>query len=156
MTREDWNPRTRHQPQGGLVFAGVLLLLVGAWQVFIGYAVASGEAFVFSGGGYWYRADNTGWGWVNLIIGIAAIAIGLGLVGATRRLRRLRTKTTLTLLVAVVSAMNQFFLAPQYPLWATLVIAIDVFVIWAVTTQARPVEDESGDDGIVRLDPGGR
>ena len=34
--------------------------------------------------------------------------------------------------------MNQFFLAPQYPLWASLVIAVDVFVIWALTTRARP------------------
>ncbi|NUQ89269.1 MAG: hypothetical protein HOQ43_12495 [Glycomyces artemisiae] len=133
MTDKDWAPRRRG---GGSRFAGVLLLLVGAWQVFIGYAVASGDAYVFTGGGYWYRADNAGWGWVNLAIGLAAIAIGFVQLGRvrSRRLERLRGTGYAGLLVAVVSAMNQFFLAPQYPLWATLVIAVDVFVIWALTT----------------------
>ncbi|MEU5872261.1 hypothetical protein AB0A73_11980 [Glycomyces sp. NPDC047369] len=133
MTDKDWAPRRRG---AGSRFAGVLLLLVGAWQVFIGYAVASGDAYVFTGGGYWYRADNTGWGWVNLAIGLAAIAIGFVQLGRvrSRRLERLRGGGYAGLLVAVVSAMNQFFLAPQYPLWATLVIAVDVFVIWALTT----------------------
>ncbi|MFB9658878.1 hypothetical protein ACFQS3_21820 [Glycomyces mayteni] len=133
MTDKDWAPR---RGGGGSGFAGVLLLLVGAWQVFIGYAVASGDAYVFTGGGYWYRADNTGWGWVNLAIGLAAIAIGFVQLARvrSRRLERLRRGGYAGLLVAVVSAMNQFFLAPQYPLWATLVIAVDVFVIWALTT----------------------
>ena len=136
-----------------MVFAGVLLLLVGAWQVFIGYAIAGGDEFVFTGGGYWYRADNTGWGWINLAVGVAGIALGLALVGATKRLRRLRAKATLALFVAVVSAMNQFFLAPEYPLWSMLVIAADVFVIWAVTTQTGAADEPETNDGIVRLHP---
>ncbi|RRR99768.1 DUF7144 family membrane protein [Glycomyces terrestris] len=133
MTEEDWHPRRRGT---GSPLAGILLLLVGAWQVFIGYAVASGDSYLFAGGGYWYRADNTGWGWVNLAIGLAAIGIGFLQLGAVRprRLERLRRGGYAGLLVAVVSAMNQFFLAPQYPLWATLVIAVDVFVIWALAT----------------------
>jgi len=142
MTQEDWNPR--RGPEGS-PFAGVLLLLVGAWQVFIGYVVASGAAFVFTGGGYWYRADNTGWGWVNLVIGLAAIVVGLAQLGPGRRLALLRRSASPALLVAVVSAMNQFFLAPQYPLWASLVIAVDVFVIWALTTRTRTGGEEQTD-----------
>ena len=142
MAREDWDPRRR---EGGSAFAGVLLLLVGAWQLFIGYAVAGGEAFVFTGGGYWYRADNTGWGWVNIVIGLAAIVIGLGQLGMGLRLTRWGANPSPALLVAVVSAMNQFFLAPQYPLWSSLVIAVDVFVIWELTTRARLGSDEESD-----------
>ncbi len=41
--------------------------------------------------------------------------------------------------------MNQFFLAPQYPLWSSLVIAVDVFVIWELTTRARLGSDEESD-----------
>lgn len=141
MTQEDWDPR---RVEGGSAFAGVLLLLVGAWQVFIGCAVVGGDAFAYTGGGYWYRADNTGWGWVNLGIGLAAVVVGLGQLGLGRRLTRLAVRPFPALLVAVVSAMNQFFLAPQYPLWASLVIAVDVFVIWALTTRVRP-DDEACD-----------
>ncbi|WP_194202057.1 DUF7144 family membrane protein [Glycomyces albidus] len=131
MTREDWAPRRR---ASGSPAAGVLLLLAGAWQVAIGYAAAAGVAFAVTG--YWYRADNPGWGWVNVAIGLAAIGTGVVQVGAvrSRRLGRLRGAAYAGLVVAVVSAMHQCFLAAQYPLWATVVIAIDVFVIWALTT----------------------
>jgi hypothetical protein len=142
MSEEDWHPRRR---PAGSVLAGVLLLLVGAWQVFVGYAVAGGETYLFTGGGYWYRADNTGWGWVNIAIGLAAIVIGLAQLGSGRRLARLRTSPAPGLLVAVVSALNQFFLAPQFPVWATLVIAVDVFVIWDLATRVRTGEDDEPD-----------
>ncbi|WP_205324435.1 hypothetical protein [Glycomyces sp. YM15] len=137
MTREDWLPRPS---AGGSALAGVLLLVMGAWQLFIGYAVAVGGVSVFTGGGYWYRGDSTGWGWVNLVIGLAAFVIGLGQLGAWRRLTRWGAHPVPALAVASVSAVNQVLLAPQYPLWAGLAIAVDVFVIWALATRARPAE----------------
>jgi hypothetical protein len=79
---------------------------------------------------------------VNLGIGSAAVVVGFGQLGVGRRLTRLGTSTSPALLVAVVSALNQFFLAPQYPLWASLVIAVDVFAIWALTTRARPGDED--------------
>ncbi|MEU6860823.1 hypothetical protein AB0B28_18345 [Glycomyces sp. NPDC046736] len=139
MSDQDWDPRRR---PAGSVLAGVLLLLAGAWQVFVGYAVAGGETYLFTGGGYWYRADNTGWGWVNIAIGVAAIVIGLAQLGSGRRMERLRRTAAPGLLVAVLSALNQFFLAPQFPLWATLVIAVDVIVIWELATRVRTEDDE--------------
>jgi hypothetical protein len=69
--------------------------------------------------------------------------VGLGQFGLGRRLTRLATSPSPALLVAVVSGMNQFFLAPQYPLWAALVVALDVFVIWGLTTRARPADEAS-------------
>lgn len=139
MAREVW-PRRRST--GGSALAGVLLLLMGAWQVAIGYAVAGGGVFVFTGGGYWYRGDHAGWGWVNLAIGVAAIVIGLGQLGLWRSLGwrgppRWGTHPVPAMVVAAVSAVNQFLLAPQYPLWTSMVIAVDVFVIWGLATRTR-------------------
>ncbi|MDN3243620.1 DUF7144 family membrane protein [Glycomyces tritici] len=134
MTREDWLPR---RSAGGSVPAGVLLLLMGAWQVAIGYAVAGGDVFVFTGGGYWYRGDNTGWGWVNLAIGLAAIVFGLGQLGVWSRFARWGAHPVPAMVVAAVSAVNQVLLAPQYPLWTSIVIALDVFVIWGLATRTR-------------------
>ena len=139
MTREDWDPR---RSEGGSAFAGVLLLLVGVWQVVIGYGIVAGGAFVFTGGGYWYRADDVWWGWVNLVIGAAAVVAGLGQLGLGRRLTRLAVSPTPALAVAVVSALNQFLLAPQYPLWASLAIAVDVFAIWVLATRVRQGDGE--------------
>lgn len=134
MTREDWLPR---RSAGGSVLAGVLLLLMGVWQVVIGYAVAGGDAFVFTGGGYWYQGDNTGWGAVNLVIGLAAIVVGLGQLRVWRRVARWGTHPVPALVIAAVSAINQVLLAPQYPLWSSVMIALDVIVIWVLATRSR-------------------
>lgn len=184
MTREDWDP---HRRPRGSAYISVLLFIVGAAQVFIGYAATSGAVFVFAGGGYWYRADNVGWGWVNLAVGLAAVVIGLGrfrrarsgcpasisasadsaaysggeYAGADRgrfgrvrlgrrdQFERLRRRATPALVVAAVSAMSQIFLAPQYPIFATLVITVDVLLVWALATTSRP-GGAGGPDRITR------
>jgi len=35
--------------------------------------------------------------------------------------------------LAMLSALANFFFIPYYPVWAVLVIALDVWVIWALT-----------------------
>jgi hypothetical protein len=39
--------------------------------------------------------------------------------------------------VAVLSAIAAFLWLPYYPFWALLIIALDVFVIWAITAHGR-------------------
>jgi hypothetical protein len=46
------------------------------------------------------------------------------------------------LVLAVLSAVANFFFIPYYPFWSILVIALDVWVIWALT---RP--------GVLRTKP---
>jgi hypothetical protein len=36
--------------------------------------------------------------------------------------------------VAVISAVANFMFIPYYPIWAVLLIALDIFVIWAIAT----------------------
>jgi hypothetical protein len=79
---------------------------------------------------------------VNLAIGLAAIVVGLGQLGAWRRLTRWGAHPAPALAVAALSAVNQALLAPQYPLWAAVVIAVDVFVIWELATRARGTESD--------------
>ncbi len=131
----------------------MLLLLTGAWQVLIGYSIATGEAAAFSGDGYWHRADGPGWGWLNLLLGLAAIVLAVVMTASGRGDRRRRAGALLACGVAAVSAIGQFFLAPQYPLWSTLAIAADVLVIWvlAIRIEAGPEADER--DRISRLGP---
>jgi hypothetical protein len=35
---------------------------------------------------------------------------------------------------AIISAIENFFFLPYYPLWSIVVIALDVFVIWALAS----------------------
>jgi len=36
--------------------------------------------------------------------------------------------------IALLSAIANFFFIPVYPVWAVLIIALDVVVIWALAT----------------------
>ena len=37
------------------------------------------------------------------------------------------------IVVAVLSAVANFFFIPYYPIWALLLIGLNVWIIWAVT-----------------------
>ena len=37
--------------------------------------------------------------------------------------------------IAVLSAISQFALLPQYPFWSMILIAMDILIIWALAKQ---------------------
>ena len=43
--------------------------------------------------------------------------------------------------LAVLSAMANFAFIPYYPVWSVTIIALDVFVIWALAAHGREVAD---------------
>jgi hypothetical protein len=45
-------------------------------------------------------------------------------------------------IVATISAIANFAFIPYYPFWSLTIIAIDVFVIWALTVHGRDVVAE--------------
>jgi hypothetical protein len=46
---------------------------------------------------------------------------------------------TVAILVAGVSILVNFTWLPYYPVWAMLIIAFDVFIIWALTAHGRDI-----------------
>ena len=69
----------------------------------------------------------TGWGWIQLILGVLLLSAGWGLFN------RSTWAGVFTIFVASLSAIANFFFIPYYPIWALVVIGIDVWVIWSVT-----------------------
>ena len=60
--------------------------------------------------------------------------LGLVLVFTGYSLFARRTWAGVTaLMLAMLSAITNFFFIPYYPFWSILVIALDVWVIWALT-----------------------
>jgi hypothetical protein len=39
--------------------------------------------------------------------------------------------------LAALSATANFLFIPYYPFWSTVIIAVDIFVIWALTAHGR-------------------
>jgi hypothetical protein len=120
--------------RGGLIFAATLMIMIGVWQFFVGLAAIIRDSFFVVGPNYYYNVDTTVFGWIHLVIGALAAVTGFFLfTGAT-------WARWVGIGLLVLSATANFFFIPYYPLWALLLIAVDIFAIWAIAT-AR-VRDE--------------
>jgi hypothetical protein len=111
---------------GLAVFAAMMLLTSGMFQVLEGLAALIKGAFFVVTSDYAYRVDVTAWGWGHLVLGLVGVAVGVGV------LRGSVTARYLAMGFAVVSAVVHFVFIPYQPVWSVLVIALDVAVIWAL------------------------
>ena len=112
---------------GGVTFAGTMMILVGVFQTIAGLAAILEDEFFVVTQNYVFDLDVTAWGWIHLIIGIVAILAGYFLfVGRA-------WAAALAILLAMLSAISNFFFIPYYPFWSLLMIAIAIWVIWSVT-----------------------
>ncbi len=50
---------------------------------------------------------------------------------------------TVGVIVAIISAVINFMWLPYYPVWAVIVIAIDIAVVWALTAHGRDLAKEA-------------
>ncbi len=116
---------------GWIIFAAVMMILVGALNAINGLvAIVNDEWVVFTNQGDLYL-DLTTWGWIQVGVGIAVVLAGLGLFTGNVLAR------AVAVLVAGLSIISNFLYMPAYPVWSLTVIAIDVFVIYALTAHGR-------------------
>jgi hypothetical protein len=120
----------RNQPTGWVgwvYFASLMMMLVGGFQAIAGlvalfkddfYLVAERSLLVFS---------YTTWGWVHLIMGIIIFAAGVALMNGALWARMVG------IFLAGLSLFANMAFFSAYPLWSTLMIVIDVLVIYALT-----------------------
>ncbi len=109
-------------------FAGSLLGLVGVFQVMAGIvALAKSGYYTAPARTLLTHASYSTWGWVHLIIGLVALVVGGGLVFGSMAAR------VAGVALAVLSAVVNLAFLPAAPFVATLVIAVDVVVIYAIT-----------------------
>ena len=114
---------------GGVMFAAVMMVMIGAFQALAGIAAIANDEFFVIGRNYTFDLDVTAWGWIHLLLGIAIFCSGLYLFG------RRPWSALIAVALAVFSAIANFFFIPYYPWWSLLVIALDVWVIWALTRE---------------------
>jgi len=111
---------------GGVVLAATLMLIVGLYQIFMGIAAIAKGSFFVVGLNYAYTVNVGTWGWIHLAIGVIATLTGFALFTGTLWAR------IAGIALLGISAVANFFFLPYYPLWSLLIIAVDIFAIWAV------------------------
>jgi hypothetical protein len=112
---------------GGIAFAGTVMVMIGIFQVLEGLVAIFNDEFFVVTRNYTFDLDVTAWGWIHLIIGIIVVATGFGLFARS-------TWAGVTgIMLCVLSAISNFFFIPYYPIWALLLIGLNIWVIWALT-----------------------
>lgn len=121
---------------GWVGFAAVMMIILGVFNVIEGlvalfknsyYVVAPSGLLVF---------NLTGWGWIHLAIGILEVAAGVALFSGASWAR------VVAVILVSVNAIDQLAFVSAHPVWTTIVIALDVVVVWAVVVhggEARAV-----------------
>jgi hypothetical protein len=125
------NPTRRTGVAAGLTaglsaFIALMLLMAGVLQVLEGIAVLVHGDFFAADYRYAYRLPTTAYGITHLLLGLAAVGIGVGV------LQRLAWARYAAIAVAFVSAVANFLFIPYYPLWAILLVVLHIAIIWAL------------------------
>jgi hypothetical protein len=120
---------------GGLVFAATMMIMIGIFQSIAGLVAIFENEFYVATRNYLFELDVTAWGWIHLLIGLVVLFAGISLLSGRTWAR------VVGITLAVLSAIANFLFIPYYPFWSLLVIALDVFVIWALASIGRDVTD---------------
>jgi uncharacterized membrane protein len=122
---------------GWVVFAGVMLVMLGAFQIIEGLVALFKDGFYLVGQkGLVVNVNYTTWGWVHTIIGVIAVLAGLGLLAGNMLARVVGVG------IALLSAIVNLAFISAYPVWSTIMIAVDVIVIYAIIVHGRELKSD--------------
>jgi hypothetical protein len=118
---------------GLTVFAGVMMIMAGAFQALSGLVALFENEFYVATRNYLLQFDATSWGWIHLLIGLLVLFAGFAVLSGQTWGR------VVGITLAVLSALTNFAFIPYYPFWAFAIIALDVFIIWALAAHGRDI-----------------
>ncbi|MCL2731278.1 MAG: hypothetical protein FWE15_14790 [Actinomycetia bacterium] len=123
---------------GGTVFAGLMLLIAGVMAILEGIVGIHRDAvYMVTRGSYAYKFNVTSWGWIHLVLGVIAVLVGYGV------LRGMEWARWAGIFIAGLNMIANFMFLPYQPVWAIVMVAIDVYIIWALATY-HPAESRNG------------
>ena len=118
---------------GLILFAGIMMIMVGVFQAIQGVVALFNDTFYVVGQKWVFSFNVTAWGWIHLLAGLVLVVAGYFLFQGAVWARVVGVS------VAIISAVLSFMWLPYYPIWSMLIIALDVFIIWALTVHGRDV-----------------
>ena len=121
--------QVREQYSGWAAFAGVVMFMIGSLNAFWGLGGILNNDIVIVGGEGALIADITLWGWFHLILGSIIALTGVGLLAGNQAAR------LAAIFFLTINAIAQIVWFPAAPLWAFLIIILDVVIIYQLTAR---------------------
>jgi hypothetical protein len=116
------------------MFGGVMMMVAGTFHAMAGLVGIFNDSYwLVPNSDLVVTVDYTVWGWVHLILGAVAIATGAAILAGQAWAR------VTGVVLAVLSALVNLAFMAAFPLWATLIIAIDVLVIYALVAHGKEI-----------------
>jgi hypothetical protein len=109
-----------------MVFSAVMLMVAGILGILRGISAIAEDDVFLSTPNYVFAFDLTGWGWIHLFLGVAAVIVSMGLFQASTWARVAGVG------IAGLVIIANFLSLPSYPVWSVVMIAISGFIIWAL------------------------
>jgi hypothetical protein len=120
---------------GWVVFAGVMLIMLGTFQIIEGLVALFDDGFyAVASNGLVVDVDYNTWGWVHTGIGLIAVLAGLGLLAGNMAAR------VVGIVIAFLSALVNLAFLSAYPVWSTIMITVDIIVIYAIIVHGRELK----------------
>src|SRR5205809_1343271 len=121
------SPARPAEPRGAnwVLFAGVIIVLLGVLNVIYGIAAISKSHFFATDAKYMVSNLKT-WGWVAVILGAVQILVALSIWRGGQFGR------WFGILVAGLSAIAALMSIPASPSWSLAIFAIDILVIYGL------------------------
>jgi hypothetical protein len=111
---------------GWIMFGAFLLMLNGVLQMISGFAgIFSPDYFVVTSNSL-LLLTHTGWGWLNLLIGLLVFSTGVSLLSG-----KAWARVSSVIIISLAAIAHLGFLN-AYPLWGIVLLTLDVFILYAL------------------------
>jgi hypothetical protein len=108
---------------GWRTFAGVMFTLVGVFNFIDGIVAIANAHYLNSNLVF---GDLKSWGWTILILGALQFLLGLAIIAGQT------WAAYVGIVLAALDAIGQLLFLRSYPVWSIIIIAVDVFIIYAL------------------------
>jgi len=122
---------------GWIAFASMMMVMLGSFHAFQGFiALLDDDYYLVPKSGLAIHVDYTTWGWVHLVLGSIIALAGFALL-AGRMWARI-----VAVLAALVSAVVNVAFMAAFPVWSSLMVILDIVIIWAVMVHGREMKSD--------------
>jgi len=116
---------TERHGYGLVLFASILLLVIGCFNLIYGIA-AIANSHIFTANAHYVVGNLRAWGWITLIVGVLQLLAAAGVMVGNQLAR------WFAVALLALNAIDQMLFIPAYPFWSLAIIAMDVVALWGL------------------------
>lgn len=123
---------------GWIAFAGILMILRGISEAFLGITALVNHQYLLITGGHGNglvltTAHTAAWGWVDLAVGVVVLAAGFSLLHGSNWARIFAIVFT-----GFSFLVNMAFLG-VFPVWSVVAMVVDALILYALIVYGKEV-----------------